>query len=207
MAERLLQRLPDDARRLFGLEIGAHDLEAMALYIRELAVWSKAMNLVGAASQEEIVGRHLLDSLATIRLLADTANIADMGSGAGFPGIPIGIVLRDAHVHLVEARRKRCSFLRHVCRLLDLGNVTVWEGRAEAWQPPVRMDAVTGRALRPVDIASLGARLLRPGGKLLIMCKSVTRPLELAGFGRDSSIRYELPGGESHRVDLFRSTA
>ena len=204
MAQSALERLPGDAQRLFGLTLPPRDIEAIGSYLRELVSWSRSMNLVGADSLDEIVQRHVLDSLAPLHLLSDSPTIADFGSGAGFPGIPIGIVLRESKVHLVEARRKRCSFLRHVTRVLRLDNVTVWEARGEEWKPRGHIDAVIGRALRLDMLDSLARRILEPGGRLLAMRKASAAPVRAPGFSAASVFRYRLPGGELHEVQVFR---
>ena len=96
-------QLPAHARRLFGIELQAHELEALDRYLRILEQWSARMNLVATRSRDEIIDRHLIDSLALARW-ARTARVAvDLGSGAGFPGVPLAVIAPRVRFHLIES--------------------------------------------------------------------------------------------------------
>jgi 16S rRNA (guanine527-N7)-methyltransferase len=114
---------------------------------------------------------HLADALVALELTPVRAahRIADLGSGAGIPGIPLAIALPEAHVTLLEANGRKCAFLRSALDELALGNATVVHGRAETWAPGAAgLDLVTARALAPLDVvAELAAPLLRLGGTLI----------------------------------------
>jgi 16S rRNA (guanine527-N7)-methyltransferase len=165
------------------------------------------MNLLSKSDVHRIVDRHLLDSLSPVAFLGRCARVADFGAGAGFPGVPVAILAPEIQVHLVEARRKRCTFLRHVARTLGLSNVQVWEQRGEDWAPDRSLDATIGRALRPDLLAELSRRVLAPGGKLLIMGKRKTRRQLIDGFVELAKLDYRLPGGEEHEVVLYTRSA
>ncbi len=92
---------------------------AIAEYLRELGRWGDRMNLVGSTDLAAM-SRHVDDALAAVPHLPERLSVVDLGSGAGFPGLPIAIVRRDLRVTLVEIREKRIAFLRHVVRTLDL---------------------------------------------------------------------------------------
>jgi 16S rRNA (guanine527-N7)-methyltransferase len=146
-------------------------------YIEEIELFNPVYGLVGAADRRELVVKHILDSLAPLgifrRLLDPQAvpgeipALADVGSGAGLPGIPLAIALPDCSVTLIERKGRRAAFLRNTQAVLALSNLTVEEGPMEQ-APPGRFRALTFRAFRPLDPVILRGllRLLRPGGVL-----------------------------------------
>jgi 16S rRNA (guanine527-N7)-methyltransferase len=116
--------------------LGVHLSDAMVaqliLYLKELLRWSSRIDLVSQTDASDIIRKHFLDSLAVGPLLSERMTLLDLGSGAGFPGLPIAIALPHVAVSLVEIRRKRVSFLKEVVRKIKATNVTVYEGRVEA---------------------------------------------------------------------------
>jgi 16S rRNA (guanine527-N7)-methyltransferase len=152
-----------------GIAATARQRERLELYRLELERWNRAFGFVGARG-EELVVRHFLDSLAgldTIRTLAGGGRLADVGSGAGFPGVPLAIMLPEAGFTLVEPASRKAAFLRGVGILLGLGNVSVVERQLREVQGS--FDVVTFRAFRPLDGQTLSGlrRLLAPGGALV----------------------------------------
>ncbi len=115
---------------------------------------------------------HLADALVALDLpvVREAAAIADLGAGAGVPGLPLAIALPRAQVVLVEGNGRKCEFMRSASADLGLSNVEVVHGRAETWQDGLgRMDLVTARALAPLDVvAEYAAPLLRLGGSLVV---------------------------------------
>jgi 16S rRNA (guanine527-N7)-methyltransferase len=149
-------------------------LALLTKYIEEIELFNPAYGLVGAGDRRELVIRHILDSLSPLgilrRRLGDAApppRIADVGSGAGLPGIPLAIALPDCSFTLIERMGRRAGFLRNTLALLGLPRLTVEEGEMER-AAPGRFDAVCFRAFRPLDPAILRGllRLLKPGGFL-----------------------------------------
>jgi 16S rRNA (guanine527-N7)-methyltransferase len=122
----------------------------IAEFLRELARWGDRMNLVGS-TDPAAMSRHVEDSLAAVPHLPEGASVVDLGSGAGFPGVPIAIARRDLRVTLVEIREKRIAFLRHVVRLLGL-EVEVRRASIEV-APATRFDFALLRAVAPPDKA------------------------------------------------------
>jgi 16S rRNA (guanine527-N7)-methyltransferase len=118
----------------------------IASYLEELGRWGKRMNLVGSC-EPTALREHVEDSLAAVPHLPDPARVVDLGSGAGFPGIPLAIARPDLSLDLVEIREKRVSFLRHVVRTLGLG-CRVLRARIED-PPPHPYDRVLLRAVAP----------------------------------------------------------
>ena len=114
----------------FGLKMSATVFSNVGTYLSELDHWRRRINLTGSLSAGELVD-HTLESLLASMLIAHGARVVDIGSGAGFPGLPLAIARPDLQVTLVEPRAKKCAFLRHVARTLKLSNVGVFEGRIE----------------------------------------------------------------------------
>jgi 16S rRNA (guanine527-N7)-methyltransferase len=148
----------------------------LSRYMDEIARFNPAYGLVAVKSREELVNRHILDSLAPLgiilRLLeeshaggAEGPAIADLGSGAGLPGIPLAIALPEARFTLIERMGRRAGFLRNSAAVLGLGNVEVEEIEMER-AAPGRFNLICFRALRPLAAPLLKAvfRLLAPGG-------------------------------------------
>ena len=115
-----------------------------------LAEWNEKLNLVGPSALEAFWPRHAWDSAQLLRIEPDAKTWADLGAGAGFPGVVLAIVLKDApgaHVHLVESLAKRCRFLEAVVGTLNLP-ATVHNARAEGLS--LKVDVVTARAVAPL---------------------------------------------------------
>jgi 16S rRNA (guanine527-N7)-methyltransferase len=147
----------------------------MGAYIKEIELFNAVYDLVGAADRRELAVRHILDSLApfpVLELLVKQAGegtplIADVGSGAGLPGIPLAAAFPGAQFHLIERMAKRCAFLENCAALLGLRNVTVENTEAERALKG-RFDITVFRAFRPLDVKMTGTllSLLRPEGWL-----------------------------------------
>ncbi len=144
-------------------------LEAISTYLDLLLRWNARMNLTAVRDPESIVTRHIGESLfaATHLFPAGQLPIAncqllDLGSGAGFPGIPIKLWVPQLTVTLIESRQRKATFLREVIRTLQLTSISVFPGRAEDYSGPLG-DVVTLRAVERFDeVLPTTARLLRP---------------------------------------------
>jgi 16S rRNA (guanine527-N7)-methyltransferase len=140
-------------------------------YILEIEQYNPALSLVGTDDRQELIVRHILDSLSPLgilsRLLTGSRTVADVGSGAGLPGIPLAIALPDAAFTLIERKGRRAGFLRHIQETLGLANVAVEEAEMEKAKPG-RFALVTFRAFRPLDPKILKGlfRLCADGGTL-----------------------------------------
>ena len=104
----------------------------MCVYLDELQRWSRIVNLVSVPDPPTVIHKHVLDCLALTSRLSFEGRLVDLGSGAGFPGLILAMLDPGRPVDLIEARRKRAHFLKAVVRRLELRNVAVYEGRAEA---------------------------------------------------------------------------
>lgn len=174
MDETLIKTLSDGAAAI-GVRLGPAELDLFAAYHREILLWNRRINLVSERSSREIVLRHFLDSLTPVPFLdRPEGALIDLGSGGGFPGIPLRIALPGLQLFLVEALRKKSSFLSHVVRSLGLGGVQVIRGRVEelsAGEPLAgRFDTVISRAaFKLPDLIRTAALFLKPGGQLIAM--------------------------------------
>lgn len=179
-----------------GLDaLGVDRAHATALldYLALLDRWNRTYNLTAIRDVEEMVGKHLLDSLVMQAHVADVERLADLGTGPGLPGIPLAIVHPRLQVTLVESNGKKARFLREAVRKLGLGNAQVAESRIEAFDAPGAFDAITARALATLPlILQLGGHLLAPQGRLLAM-KGVVPEDEIAALPPDWQVDQILP--------------
>jgi 16S rRNA (guanine527-N7)-methyltransferase len=183
--------------------------EKLRAYLELLAKWNRTYNLTAVRDPLEMVPRHLLDSLAALPFLHGE-NLADLGSGAGLPGIPLAIAQPDLAVTLIESNGKKARFLREAVRTLPLPNVTVREIRVQ--DAAGVFATVTARAFASLaDMLAWGGHLLAPDGHWLAM-KGRIDPEELSAIPADFRVlavhRLEVAGieGERHLVELARTS-
>lgn len=175
-------------------QLSPDQLHNISTYIDILLRWNARMNLTAVREPEEIVTRHFGESLfAAWNLFPDTGEaketapsramrVADVGSGAGFPGLPIKIWAPDVHLTLIESHQKKATFLREAVRALTLTGVDVFSGRAEDF-PAASADVVTLRAVEHFEaVLPLAAKLVAPKRRmaLLIGNSQSTQARELA---------------------------
>ncbi len=127
------------------------------------------MNLTRILGEREAAIKHVLDSLMPWRLFKNARRVADAGTGAGFPGIPLSLVLPDTQFFLLESVQKKARFVQSAVDALELPNVAVIPLRAEEWLQKQRVDLVTARAVAPLEKAlPLFAPALRNGARALL---------------------------------------
>ena len=173
----------------FSLLLTESQENNLARFLAELDTWRRRVNLTGRLSSEDLVS-HALESAMGAPLLPSDGRVVDIGSGGGFPGVPLAILRPELSVTWLEPREKRAAFLRHVARTLPVGNAVVEAARAQDL-PDSGFDFATSRA---VAIESLHAgRLLKPGGGLLLWTTAAgaaaTPP---SGFRRESVVAIPL---------------
>ena len=199
-----------DGARALALDLDEARLGKLVAHLDLLDDWNTRMNLTAIRDRPSQLTKHLLDSLTVLPYLQGE-RVADIGSGAGFPGIPLAIVAPRRHFTLVESTGKKCRFLEHVRDTLELGNVEVVQARAERYQPEVRFDTVIARAVGPIaDLVKVAGPLVVGGGRLLAM-KGRYPEAELAaklnGWKVAAVHPLTVPGlaEERHLVELVRS--
>jgi 16S rRNA (guanine527-N7)-methyltransferase len=147
--------------------LSPQQLHQIQLYLDLLLKWNSRISLTAIRNPEEIVRRHFGESLfAGEHLQAESAlSLADFGSGAGFPGLPIKIMAPQLELTLIESQQKKATFLREVVRTLELRNVIVHAGRGEDFKLTTQI--VTMRAVEKFDVSlPVAASLVEPAGKL-----------------------------------------
>ena len=181
-------------------------------YLALLDRWNRAYNLTAIRDPREMLGKHLLDSLA-MHPFVDAQALADLGTGPGLPGIPLAIAKPGLRVALVESNGKKARFLREAVRVLGLDNARVLESRAEAVEEPGAFQLLTARALdRLAGIIAVGGHLLSDDGRLLAM-KGVRPDAEMAelpaGWRVSAVHALRVPGllAERHLIEITRSSA
>lgn len=184
-----------------GIPYAEEQIHSFSVYLAELTKWNRVHNLTGLRSERDIVVKHFLDSLLFLKVLPKgTGSIADVGSGAGFPGIPMKIMRPQLTVFLIESAEKKGIFLRHMKSLLDLRGLEVITSRIEKVSG-ITVDAAVTRALFGIgDFAEKTGAILRPGG-VLVLSKGPKVQEELEGIDREKvSIRdLRLPFGDAVR--------
>lgn len=210
----LEERLEAGASAL-GLAIESAQMTAFRRYYDLLVEWNAKFNLTRITGEDEVATKHLLDSLAVLRLPAsrDWRSLADIGSGAGFPGIPLRIMRPDLEVTLVEATGKKVGFLEAVISELGLSGVQALHARGEELgrKPEFReaFDAVTARAVARLNVlVEYCLPLVKVGGQF-VACKGPDGGAELLeaeagcrelGAGAAETVEFELPDDGGRRT-------
>lgn len=166
--DECLKRLTAGGRAL-KLRTSPAARAAMMDYLKQLESWNNSYNLTAVRAPEDMVVRHLLDSLAVAPYIkGDT--VADVGSGPGLPGIPLALAQPRKTFTLIESNGKKAAFLRHVVRKLELANVSIVQERSDDYQPRPGFDTVICRALAATGLAvKMAGHLCAPHGRFVLM--------------------------------------
>ena len=184
------------------MHIEANDVicESLANYVNLLVKWNKVINLTAVRDPHDMISRHILDSLSVHQHI-DGDSLADVGAGAGLPGIPLAILKPHMNVTLIDSVAKKTRFMQHVALQLKLANVTVLHSRVEAVE--LQSDRVIARAFAAPDkLARLTRHLLPVRGKLLAMVGQMPNRdfLEnIAGFSLIETAKLTIPGETAER--------
>jgi 16S rRNA (guanine527-N7)-methyltransferase len=186
--------------------------EQLLTYLDLLLRWNARMNLTAIRDPEQIVTRHFGESLFAGRVLRDagalsgTPTLSDIGSGAGFPGIPIKLLLPDVRLTLIESQNKKATFLREVIRALNLPDAEVFNGRAESWGGMTQV--VSLRAVEKFEsVVPTAASLVAPSGYLMLLISQAQLPVVVDLLGSDwEPVRSELISGSGSRLVWLAQT-
>jgi 16S rRNA (guanine527-N7)-methyltransferase len=215
------ERLLADIATAWGLPLDPNQLRQFARYADELLAWNAHTNLTAITDRQAIYVRHFLDSLALARFWGPPpATLVDIGTGAGFPGVPLKILHPPLAVTLIESVGKKTAFLKHLIAILGLEQVRVVTGRAETvGHDPgerERYDLATARAVADLRVlAEYALPLLRVGGLLLAPkgagaereIEGARRAVALLGGTIEQVVPIELPGVEPRSLVVARKVA
>ena len=180
-------------------EIGIPASREQRQALLELALlvdrWGSRINLTGHRGADAIVRRLVLDAVALVAVLPDVASLADLGSGAGFPGLPAAILRPGCQVTLIESREKRHHFQRAACRALGLTNATPVRGRAEQLDPTPHAAVIAQAMARPAAALPVMLRWVDVGGRILLPGGEDAPVVEDPRVRAEAVVRYRVPLG------------
>jgi len=196
-----------------GVELSEGQQQQLLAYLALLIKWNKAYNLTAVRDPDEMVSRHLLDSLSVVSFVAESGQTwLDVGSGGGMPGVPLAIMFPDRSFTLLDSNGKKTRFLTQVKLELKLANLEVVHSRLEQFQPAEAFDGITSRAFSSLeDFASWTRHLGNTQTRWLAM-KGVQPDDELqrlpADFRLDACHVLKVPGcqGQRHLLILRRTS-
>ena len=157
-----------------GLMPSEEQTNAFMTYLSELKKWNKTYNLTGLKEDKDIIIKHFFDSLLYLKTLPESEiRVADVGSGAGFPGLPIKIIRPEIEMYLIEPSRKKAAFLKHIIRQLGLRKAEVIEKRIEEIRANQELaelvDVAVTRALFSIeDFMKKASHIVKEGGTLIL---------------------------------------
>lgn len=211
VTQRHADELAQGAQTL-GVALSPLQQEQLLAYLALLIKWNKAYNLTAVRNPDEMVSRHLLDSLSVVPFVAQYGdNWLDVGSGGGMPGIPLAILFPERRFTLLDSNGKKTRFLTQVKLELKLANLEVIHSRVEEFRPPVPFSGICSRAFSSLQDFSDWTRHLGNGDTHWLAMKGVQPDDELqalpAGFRLQSCDVLKVPGcqGQRHLLILRRS--
>jgi 16S rRNA (guanine527-N7)-methyltransferase len=205
----MTQALTEGAAKL-GISLSDDQATKLLRLLDELDDWNQRMNLTAIRERSAQITKHLLDSLS-IQSHLRGSRVCDIGTGAGFPGIPLAIVNPAVQFTLVDSTAKKLKFIDHVAQLLEVSNIVTVHTRAENFRPAERFDVVVSRAVGPVEQFVKWAGHLAVGGGRLLAMKGKSPDEEVKhlpnGWKLAAIHRLEVPGldEERHLVEICRS--
>ena len=144
-------------------------INGVEIIIKEHLKWNQVFNLSAHRTQKNVWIYQILDSLSPYQFIK-TGNLLDIGTGPGFPGLPLALMCPDTHVTLLDSNRKKLAFARHVQSVCELDNVTVIHERVEAFQPETKFDQIISRAFAHLNgMIHCSLDLLSINGEILAM--------------------------------------
>ena len=189
-----------------GVEASSKDVEALGAYLTLLDKWNAVYNITSVTPKSKWVSTHLYDSCSIISLLPE-GSLLDIGTGGGFPGLPIAILQPQREVFLLDRSHKKTAFLRQAIIELGIKNVTVETTRIERYQPTARFSVIVSRAFSELRLfVQMASKFCKPDGVLVAM-KGQYPAAELEGIPAAlvrKITRLQVPqlGAERHAVEL-----
>jgi 16S rRNA (guanine527-N7)-methyltransferase len=168
-----------DGAKDLDIQINREKIDQFTIHAAELLKWSQKTNLTAISDPLEIAVKHILDSIVPAPFIPPDTSLLDVGSGGGFPGIPLKIMIPSLSVTLIDASRKKVSFLKHVIRMLGLIDIKACHVRAQDLSKDVRVhmgyDVIISRALSSmVNFVQMSLSLLAKHGVIIAMKGKIT---------------------------------
>ena len=211
VSTRHAEELARGAQEL-GVEVSPQQQEQLLAYLALLIKWNKAYNLTAVRDPDEMVSRHLLDSLSVVPFVVEAGdNWLDVGSGGGMPGIPLAILFPERQFTLLDSNGKKTRFLTQVKLELKLANLEVIHSRVEAFTPELPFSGIVSRAFSSLEDFSNWTRHLGDGQTQWLAMKGVHPDDELQALPADFRLTathvLKVPGcqGQRHLLILRRS--
>jgi 16S rRNA (guanine527-N7)-methyltransferase len=200
-------RLQESAQQL-AVVLTQTQVDLLMAYLEMIQKWNKAYNLVGTSNANELLQKHIVDSLSLVPYIKKSP-VLDVGSGAGLPGIPLAICLPDISFTLLDSNGKKARFMRQVAMDLKLSNVEIVQTRVENYQPSEAPKTVLSRAFAPLNKAlKMLSAVCAPQGQVQIMLGA--QPDELPVLDGINDIQVQsvtIPGLDSQRHLLIADRA
>lgn len=211
--ESLIEKL-----KALGVKVTPEQAEQFQIYMELLLEWNEKMNLTSITEPEEVVEKHFLDSLTLLlwKKLKQGAKVIDVGTGAGFPGIPLKILRPDIELTLLDGTMKRLNFLGEVCKALKLSANRVHKRAEEAGLDKTmreRYDVATARAVASLNVLSEYCMpLVKMKGYFIAMkgpgaaqeLEEAENALDILGAGEPEVLPVTLPGGEERNLVIVQ---
>ncbi len=197
--EIFLEELEIEAKQI-EIELTKEQIEKYYNYMNLLLEWNEKINLTAIINPKEIILKHFVDSLTIAKYINDDEKLIDVGTGAGFPGIPLSIVKENTDIVLLDSLNKRINFLQEVKENLRLKNITTIHGRAEEFGKNKKeretYDIATSRAVAPLNILlEYLLPLVKVGGKAICMKGSNIEEIE------NAKNALEILGGQIEKIE------
>lgn len=205
--DEALKNILKEGSKFLEIELSNEQIHKFRLYLLRLKKWNRRINLTGIRNDREIIIKHFLDSLTPFSLLKPRWGLLDIGTGAGFPGIPLKIAIPSLRLTLVESRRKKVSFLKEVVQLLNLQDVSVMQTYLDTKRPtlpPASFNAIISRATLPLPkYLKLAQPFVKKGGIIIAMValNTTISPSELKRLNLELGVRksFILPFSQTKR--------
>lgn len=206
-----------------GITFNEEQLELFFKYMNLLIEWNKKMNLTAIIDLKEIIIKHFIDSLTILNFIKDKKNLVDVGTGAGFPGIPLKIMDQNIEIVLVDSLNKRINFLNEVIKELDLENIKAIHSRVEEFGKNVqyreKFDIATSRAVANLSVLSEyliplvkinGECICMKGAEIEAEVNNSQKAIEVLGGNIENIVSFELPKTDMKRniiiIEKIRKT-
>lgn len=209
--ESSLSSLLQESSAEIGAPLNSEQVELFMVYLQQLQTWNQSFNLTRITVNEEIVIKHFVDSLAALMAtdIEVGSQLLDVGTGAGFPGIPLKIARPDLRITLLEPVKKKSSFLHFIVGLLRLEKVDICDITLDRFigirHVKKSFDYITTRALNHALVLRAGTSVVRQGGRAIIYSsQSIEKSYDFTEWRLINEHTFDLPGEYGHRtISIF----